>query len=908
MSLESNIVDFAEPRLARDNAGDAASRRIALFRCRLCWKIAFIVTMGIIAIEGAILIPSYVSYERDLLRRLDVAGLAAIRAGFALSETVEEAEEAAKSILAGSELVGIALYSVAGETLYSVGEKPDLTLSKVGDQATDSHRNADGSRYSSIYLRSQSGLPFDVVAKLDASWIAAELVAFVWRIIGLVLMITFFVSSVTLLVVGRWVLRPVLKIRASLANVQRDPSLADSFSLKHPRNDEIGDMAESLNALMKHLSESRNSEILAEERRFEDFADASSDWFWEMDKDLRFSYFSDRFTETTGVPQQALLGKTRNETGVPGIGDRVWQQHLETLAAHRPFRDFEHSRPLSNGETVYLSINGKPVFGTDGAFIGYRGTGSDITGRRNAEIALQRANEELEQRVEARTYELRESDALKSQILDTALDCVVSIDRTGSVVEWNAAAEHTFGYSRETVHGKKLVDLIIPEHLRDAHLAGLERYLKTGEAKMIGRRSETFGMRSNGEEFPLELAITAQVNDSGHIITAYLRDVTEAKKAEQHLQQAQKMEAVGQLTGGVAHDFNNLLAVIQGNTELIADTLGADDSLAQEIMRATERGADLTQRLLAFSRQQPLRSREIDLSQLVEGMSGLLDRTLGETIEVETIVDGDIWPAYADPSQVENALLNLAINARDAMPDGGKLAIKCGTARLDPSFLRDHPEATTGDYVVLSVTDNGRGMSPDVRRRAFEPFFTTKEVGDGSGLGLSMIYGFAKQSDGYVFIESEEDRGTTVKLYLPRTNLPPAESSIVEASRLILGNDELILLVEDDEALRDLVVRMLRGLKYRVVDVADAAAARVALENGQKYDLILTDVVLPGGTSGPEFVIQVRETNPGLNVVYMSGYPADAAKRNGLLSPDQTFLNKPFQRRQLASAIRDALA
>ena len=664
-------------------------------------------------------------------------------------------------------------------------------------------------------------------------------------------------------------------------------------------------MTNTLNALMKHLSEYRHSEILAEERRFEDFAEASSDWFWEMDENLRFSYFSDRFTGTTGVPQQALLGKTRQETGVPGLDEAVWQEHLDNLAAHQPFRDFEHPRTLTNGEIVYLSINGKPVFDEEGFFVGYRGTGSDITGRREAELALQNAMGELEHRVEARTIELRESDALKSHILNTALDCVVSIDRAGNIIEWNAAAEKTFGYSRDALIGKKLVNLIVPERLRDAHIAGFDRYLETGEEKIIGQRTEVIGVRSDGEELPAELSVTAQISEASQIITAYLRDVSDIKKAEKHLQQAQKMEAVGQLTGGVAHDFNNFLAVIQGNTELLSDTVGAGNSLTQEIMNATERGAELTQRLLAFSRQQPLRTREIDLVDLVASMSGLLDRTLGETIEVETTVGADPLFALADSGQVENALLNLAINARDAMPDGGKLSIKCGAAQFDAAFLDVHPDATSGDYVYLAVIDNGIGMSPEVRSHAFEPFFTTKEVGEGSGLGLSMIYGFAKQSGGYVFIESEEGKGTRVTLYLPYAE--PADEHVGPSS-LAPGTQERILVVEDDDALRELVVRMLKDLDYQVVDMPDAAAAHAALASEERMDLILSDVVLPGGTSGPEFIVQARETYPDLNVVFMSGYPADAVKRNGLLELDQILLSKPFRRRQLAKALRSALA
>jgi len=386
-------------------------------------------------------------------------------------------------------------------------------------------------------------------------------------------------------------------------------------------------------------------------------------------------------------------------------------------------------------------------------------------------------------------------------------------------------------------------------------------------------------------------------------------DVTQHRQAEERLKQAQKMEAVGQLTGGVAHDFNNLLAVIRGNVELLADSPDVDPACTEQILRAVSRSADLTQRLLAFSRQQPLRPRAIRLAELVSGMSDLLTRTLGETIEFGTKVAPNLWSAMADPGQVENALLNLALNARDAMPKGGNLTVECSNVQFDRAYLAGPSDVPPGDYVVLSVSDDGTGMSDAVRARAFEPFFTTKEVGQGSGLGLSMVYGFAKQSGGHVSIYSELGKGTTVRLYLPRT--PEAETRTgaeKTSNSLPRGQGETILVIEDDTEVRSLAVQMLSSLGYQSKAVADASQAHEVLADGAGIDLVLSDVVLPGGTSGADFAEQACSIYPGIKIIFMSGYPAEAATRNGFIDSDSVLLGKPFERRQLAEALRQALS
>ncbi len=386
-----------------------------------------------------------------------------------------------------------------------------------------------------------------------------------------------------------------------------------------------------------------------------------------------------------------------------------------------------------------------------------------------------------------------------------------------------------------------------------------------------------------------------------------IQDITEMVAIEERLRQAQKMEAVGQLTGGVAHDFNNLLAVIQGNAELLAEGGGSENAMMQAVLRASRRGAELTHRLLAFSRQQPLQPQATDLAKLVGSMTGLLKRTLGETIEIETAAKHGLAQVMADPGQIENALLNLAINARDAMPEGGKLIIECQDARLDEAYVARNPEAVAGDYVVLAVSDTGSGMSAEVQAQAFEPFFTTKEVGQGSGLGLSMVYGFAKQSGGHVTIYNEKGQGTTVKVYLPRAEVVARGEEESQSAAIPQGLGETILVIEDDADVRALAVHMLEGLGYGTISVADASSADAKLADGTMPDLVLSDVVLPGGISGPEFARTACETYPGLKVIFMSGYATEAVKRSGFLSSDKVLLNKPFQRKQLAKALREAL-
>ncbi len=377
----------------------------------------------------------------------------------------------------------------------------------------------------------------------------------------------------------------------------------------------------------------------------------------------------------------------------------------------------------------------------------------------------------------------------------------------------------------------------------------------------------------------------------------------------QKLQQSQKMEAIGQLTGGVAHDFNNLLTVILGNAEMLVEQLEDRPellALAETMMRATERGASLTRSLLAFARRQPLEPRSIDVNQLLLQMENLLHRALGEHIECRFVLGRETRPAMIDPAQLEAAILNLALNARDAMPGGGRLTVETASVHLDEVYAERNDDVEPGDYVMVAVADSGTGMSKEVLAHAIEPFFTTKDVGKGTGLGLSMVYGFVKQTGGHIKIYSEVGEGTSVKLYLPRSSLPLADVARAEKA-LPRGRGETILAVEDDDMVRDHVAAELKALGYEVLTAHSGADALQLLRSDAKIDLLFSDVVMPGGMSGPQLAEQALRLRPGLRVLYTSGYTENTVIHQGRVDPGVQLLNKPYRRQDLAVKLRAVL-
>ena len=386
-------------------------------------------------------------------------------------------------------------------------------------------------------------------------------------------------------------------------------------------------------------------------------------------------------------------------------------------------------------------------------------------------------------------------------------------------------------------------------------------------------------------------------------------EIAERRAAEVALQRAQRMESIGKLTGGVAHDFNNLLQIISGNLQLLGPDVAGNERAERRIanaMAGVQRGAKLANQLLAFGRRQPLEPKVINVGKLISGMEDLLRRSIGEAVEMETVVSGGLWNTFADPNQVENAVLNLAINARDAMDGMGKLTIEVRNTILDHDYAAKNHDVEPGQYVMLAVSDTGTGISSEVIEHVFEPFFTTKPEGKGSGLGLSMVYGFLKQSGGHVKIYSEDGQGTTVKLYLPRVHEDEDIATgpeIVDAG----GGSETILVVEDDEEVRVTVTELMRELGYHVLTAKDAASASSILESGVKIDLLFTDVVMPGPLRSPELARKARERIPGIAVLFTSGYTENAIVHGGRLDPGVNLLTKPYTRQALARRVRDAL-
>jgi len=411
-------------------------------------------------------------------------------------------------------------------------------------------------------------------------------------------------------------------------------------------------------------------------------------------------------------------------------------------------------------------------------------------------------------------------------------------------------------------------------------------------------------VRLDGSEFEVYRTTTA---DGGFVVSSV--DVTQRARAEAMFRQIQKMESIGQLTGGVAHDFNNLLQIVASNIDLVRAS--PDDPRNPQrldlAMAGAERGARLTRQLLAFARRQPLEPRPTNLGRLVGDMTEMIRRSLGEAIEVETVTAGGLWSAMADPGQMENAILNLAINARDAMPDGGQLTIEVANASLDETYAADHSEVMPGQYVMLAVSDTGMGMTPEVVARAFEPFFSTKPDGQGTGLGLSQVYGYAKQLGGHVKIYSEPGHGTTVKMYLPRTRQPEELLEVQALSAIEFGR-ETVLVVEDDAAVRGGAVDMLADLGYRALQAADAEAALAVLMSGTSVDVLFTDVVMPGPLKTRDLVRQAQALQPGIAVLFTSGYTENAIIHNGRLDSGVLLISKPYRREELARKLRVAIA
>jgi PAS domain S-box-containing protein len=536
--------------------------------------------------------------------------------------------------------------------------------------------------------------------------------------------------------------------------------------------------------------------------------------------------------------------------------------------------------------------------------------------------ATKAANEALEATVAERTEhllaaheDLRHSASVLQSTFNSMAEAVLVIDSKGAVLLSNAAAGPLLHYRP----GMTMDDLRAQSVPRRADGSAMSVYEMPVARVLRGEHfdGEEIVARLSGSGDQTHFVVSGRPlrDASGAISGAALvyHDITQARETEHKLQQAQKLDAIGKLTGGVAHDFNNMLTVITGTTEtLVAGLANQPDLLntASLIDRAADRCAELIQHLLAFARKQPLQPRNVDINSTVLDVSRLLRPTLGEHIEIETILEQEPATSHIDPSQLAHALLNMAINARDAMPNGGKLLLETRNVLLDEAYAQAHAKTNEdvrpGPHVMVAVSDSGTGMPAEVRDQVFEPFFTTKEVGKGSGLGLSMVYGFVKQSGGHIKIYSEEGHGTTIRLYLP-----PATGRVetpVSVGAPLAGGSETILVVEDDALVRNFVIAQLQSLGYRTIAAANGRAALALVESGQPFDLLFTDVIMPGGISGRELAIEVAKRRPGTKVLYTSGYTDNAIMHHGRLDKGVLLLTKPYRKTQLDQMVRQALA
>ncbi|MEQ8347773.1 MAG: PAS domain-containing protein [Sneathiellaceae bacterium] len=603
---------------------------------------------------------------------------------------------------------------------------------------------------------------------------------------------------------------------------------------------------------------------------------------WEADLSADRVSFSEEVAAMHGAQGPLLLGTAEAlQFYTPESRETISRVMAHCARTGRPF-DEEAALMDGPGRAGWVRIMGQ-ASQQPGGDRRIQGAIQDITERKQARRQLQE----------------------QADLLDKAQDAIMVRGLDGRLRYWNRGAERIYGWTAAEALGRPVAELLRqdPEQFQ----AAMEQLLAKGEWS-----GEVRQQRRDDSLLSTEARWTLVRDDSGQpkSVLAIETDISQRLAVERQLRQSQRLQAVGQLTGGIAHDFNNLLTVILGNADSLAEALAAQPrlrELAEMSRAAAQRGADLTSRLLAFARQQALAPQATAIPGLLSGMEALLRRTLGGNVEIRFAGDSDVWPAMVDGPQLEAALLNLCINARDAMPEGGRLTVETVNAHLDRDYADWNEEVVPGDYVMIAVSDSGSGMAPEVVARAFEPFFTTKGVGKGSGLGLSMVFGFAKQSRGHVKIYSEPGQGSTIRLYLPRAAgkeeaLPPP--ALAERAA---GGSERILLVEDDELVRRHVAAQLESLGYRVIDAASGPAALEVLESDSQVDILFTDIIMPGGMNGRQLAEAALRLRPDLPVLFTSGYAENAIVHHGRLDAGVHLLNKPYRQQDLAAKLREVL-
>jgi PAS domain S-box-containing protein len=605
-----------------------------------------------------------------------------------------------------------------------------------------------------------------------------------------------------------------------------------------------------------------------------------------------------------GYSAEEIIGQPFAQFFTAEDQEREFPEHTLATAARTGHFESEGWRVRKDGSRFWALAVIDAVREHDGKLVGFAEVTRDMTERRHEQLTLIESERRFRHLVQA--------------VTDYA---IFQLDSTGVVATWNTGAERTKGYTAEEIVGQHFSRFYTDED-RAAGLPwrGLE------EARTKGRwESEGWRVRKDGTRFWASVIMDAIYDEQQKVVgfAKVTRDITERmetqrilRETQEQLAVSQRMETVGQLSGGIAHDFNNLLMIIQGNLETAQRATRNLDNIPSNLqralanaMRGAQRASALTHRLLAFSRRQALNPKPLDVNKYLSGLGDFLQRSLGETVEVETAGAAGLWTIEVDHAQLESCLVNLAVNARDAMPGGGKLTVEALNQTLDHEYSRANPEALPGQYVLICVSDTGTGISKEILSRVFEPFFTTKEIGQGTGLGLSQVYGFVKQSNGHIKIYSELGQGTTIKMYFPRAREDQEHLDGVEDGGLANANAdrETILVVEDDDDLRAYLVEVLRDLNYRVVAAQDPIAALGMLEHRQmRLDLMLTDVVMPG-MNGRELSSRARQLRPDIKVLFMSGYSRNAVVHQGRVDRDVQLIQKPVSLTDLASRIRDML-
>jgi PAS domain S-box-containing protein len=688
----------------------------------------------------------------------------------------------------------------------------------------------------------------------------------------------------------------------------------------------IGSVASALLALLVWTLASGRGRALAlagaatdqlrdSEFRWKYALEGAGDGVWDWTRGSEAIVFSKRWKEMLGYDDGDIAGRVSecqrllHPDDWPAV-DAILRAYLDSTDGNyeAEFRmrckDGSWRWILTRGMAVTRDAAGKPLR--------MIGTHTDITRSREDADSLRNANARLA------------AEQLRVQvILDHSHDAFIAVAHDGRITDWNAKAHAMFGWSAAEAVGQNVATLIVPEHGRAAHNAGFQRFVRSGEATLSRNVIEVTGLHRSGRQIPLELAIAGFPEQAGHAVSAFVRDVSERKRAQLFeaertraleeartaLHHAQKLESVGKLTGGIAHDFNNVLHIIGGNVQLLQLLSGHDERIKKRLVSvqdAVDRGAKLSSQLLAFARKQPLQPVAVNARRVLHNMDDLLQRAIGEQVTISIASAPGLWNSLADPGHLENVILNLAINARDAMPAGGTLKIDLRNVTLRTDQAPGWIDAIPGDYVRLAISDSGVGMPPEVMALAFEPFFTTKPVGQGTGLGLSMAYGFVKQSNGHIHIESEAGQGTTVVIHLPRSDAPDDDMP-APAPPNAVGGKETVLVVEDDPEVKATAIGILSQLGYRVLDAHDGESALNVLRSGAAIDVLFTDVVMPGPVSSTEMAAIARQLLPSIAVLYTSGYTQNALLTGGRLDDGVQLLGKPYRREQLAQKIREVL-